>query len=184
MRKVLLTSAGFETERILEVFYGLLEKESAKLKALFIPTAANFLDAIAMLPECMNDLLKAGIVKENISVFDLHCNVEVAELSKYDVIYFTGGSPQYLLDRINDTGFNEPLMEFINNGGIYVGVSAGSIVAANNLSNSLKLINCTLSVHMPDGTKTGIIDTSENPHVDLTDDSFILILGDKYEVLK
>lgn len=184
MRKILLTSSGFETERILEVFHGLFEKEPMKIKALFIPTAANFPDAIAVLPKCMDDLIKAGILSENINVFDLHCNMEINELCKYDVIYFTGGSPQYLLERINDTGFKKSLEEYISNGGVYVGVSAGSIVATNDLPDNLKLINCTLNVHMSNGTKSGIINTSENPHIDLTSDNVILILGDKCEVIE
>jgi peptidase E len=184
MKKLLLTSAGFETEQILETFRGLLEKEPAAVKALFIPTAAISPAAISVLPECMNDLLKAGILSENICVFDLHRNMEYSELGRYDVVYFTGGNTQYLLDRINDTGFYEPLNKFIDNGGIYVGVSAGSMVAANNLSNSLKLINCTLEVHTETGSQAGVLNVSENPHIKLKDNNAILISGDKYEIIE
>jgi len=184
VRKILLTSAGFETEHILKTFHGLLEKEPVNIKALFIPTAAVFPGAISVLPKCMNDLLKAGILSENIHVFDLHRNMEYDELCQYDVVYFTGGSPQYLLNRINDTGFNKSLETFVDNGGVYVGVSAGSMVATNNLPNSLKYINCTLNVHVQKGTKSGSINTSQNPHIDLKDDQVILILGDAYEVME
>lgn len=77
MRKILLTSSGFETDRIMEVFKSLFDIEPMQIKALFIPTAANFPDAISVLPACMN------------------------------------------------------VNQYINNGGVYVGVSAGSIIAAN-----------------------------------------------------
>ena len=184
MKKILLTSAGLETKRILEVFHRLLEKEPANIKALFIPTAAISPEAISVLPKCVNDLLKAGILSENIHVFDLHRNMEYDELCRFDVIYFTGGNTQYLLDRINDTGFYKSLNKFINNGGIYVGVSAGSMIATNNLSSSLKLINCTLDVHTAIGTKSGTIDVSENPHIDLKDNNAILIFNDKYEIIE
>ena len=36
----------------------------ADTKALFIPTAAIDAEAIEVLPKCMNDLLKCGILKE------------------------------------------------------------------------------------------------------------------------
>ena len=183
MRKILLTSSGFETDNIIKIFHGLFDKEPKEIKALFIPTAANSPDAIAVLPKCMNDLLNAGVLIENICVFDLHRNMESKELNKYDVVYFTGGSPQYLLDRINNTGFNKSLGKFIDNGGVYVGVSAGSIVATKNLPDSLNLINCTLSVHMTSGTKSGIINTYENPHIDLTGENIILILDRKCEII-
>ena len=68
--RVMLTSCGLETEQIKEHFLRMLGKESAETKALFIPTAAIDADAIEVLPKCMNDLLKCGIPKENIKVFD------------------------------------------------------------------------------------------------------------------
>ena len=154
------------------------------LKALFIPTAANDADAIAVLPKCMNDLLNAGIPEKNIAVFDLHRNMPIEELRQYDLVYFTGGSPHYLLERINDTGFNRSLRQFIDNGGVYVGVSAGSCIATNDLPDGLGYINCTLNVHMKIGTKNGVIDTSNNPHIDLTGNNAILITGDNYQVIE
>ena len=75
--RVMLTSCGLETEQIKEQFLKMLGKESAETKALFIPTAAIDADAIEVLPKCMNDLLKCGIPKENVRVFDLHQNMPV-----------------------------------------------------------------------------------------------------------
>lgn len=184
MRKIMLTSSGFESKRLIEVFHGLFEKKPAQIRALFVPTAANDVDAIAVLPKCMNDLLFAGILSENITVFDLHRDMPIEELHNYDIVYFTGGSPQYLLERINGTGFNKSLASFLDLGGVYVGVSAGSWVATNNLPNSLGYINCTLSVHMKVGTKSGPIDISKNPHIDLTGNNAILILGTEYSVIE
>jgi len=184
MRKILLTSSGFENKRIMHLFHNLFDKSPSKLKALFIPTAANDSDAIAVLPKCMGDLLDAGIPDENITVFDLHCNMPFEDLCKYDLVYFTGGSPHYLLQRINDTGFNISLKQFVENGGVYVGVSAGSWIATNNLPNNLGYINCTLDVHMQIGTKSGSIDTSQNPHINLTDSKALLILGNECKVIE
>ncbi len=70
--RVMLTSCGLETEQIKEQFLRMLGKAPADAKAIFIPTAAIDADAIEVLPECMRDLLKCGIPKENIRVFDLH----------------------------------------------------------------------------------------------------------------
>jgi peptidase E len=67
MRKILLTSSGFENQRIMALFRGLLDREPGETKALFIPTAAIDAGAIAVLPKCMNDLLNAGIPPENIT---------------------------------------------------------------------------------------------------------------------
>ena len=60
--------------------------------------------AIEVLPKCMNDLLKVGIPKQNIRVFDMHQNMPIDELKTYDVVYLTGGRTSYLPERVNDTG--------------------------------------------------------------------------------
>ena len=74
--RVMLTSCGLETEQIKEHFLGMLGKEPADTKALFIPTAAIDADAIEVLPKCMNDLLKCGIPKDNISISDLRTGAD------------------------------------------------------------------------------------------------------------
>ena len=176
MRKILLTSSGFETARITEAFLSLLPKAAEDTKALFITAAANTPDAIEVLPKCLGDLLNAGIRRENITVFDLHRNMSDDELQQFDAIYFTGGSTKYLLQRINDTGFRKTLGRFIEVGGVYVGVSAGSVVAANNLPDNLGYLGCELHVHAQSGTKAGVINFTENLQIHLTGECAVLIM--------
>lgn len=153
--RVLLTSAGLETTKIKEYFVDMVGKEMSLVKALFIPTAAIDADAIEVLPKCMNDLLKCGILDKNISVYDLHAGMEIEELQQYDVVYLCGGNTRYLLERVNDTKFNKSLMEYINGNGMVIGVSAGSLIFANNLCDNLGLIDTKLDVHCMTGEKTG-----------------------------
>ena len=153
--RVLLTSAGLETTKIKEYFVDMVGKEMSLVKALFIPTAAIDADAIEVLPKCMNDLLKCGILNKNINVYDLHAGMEIEELQQYDVVYLCGGNTRYLLERVNDTKFNKSLMEYINGNGMVIGVSAGSIIFANNLCDNLGLIDTKLDVHCMTGEKTG-----------------------------
>lgn len=153
--RVLLTSAGLETEKIKACFVKMLGKEPSRVKALFIPTAAVEPGAIAVLPKCMNDLLKCGIQEENIRVFDLHTGMSPAQLQKYDVVYLCGGKTAYLLERVNATGFRTALMEYIRSDGMVIGVSAGSILFANNLENNLGLLDTRLDVHCPEGEAEG-----------------------------
>ena len=85
--RVLLTSAGLEAEEIKACFVDMAGKEMSCVKALFIPTAAIDADAIEVLPKCMNDLLKCGILDKNIKVYDLHTGMELEELQQYDGIF-------------------------------------------------------------------------------------------------
>lgn len=180
--KILLTSEGFETQAIREAFVAFVGKAPRDMKVLFIPTAANFPAAIEMVPKCMDDLLNLGIPAGDITVFDMHKSLSVEELSVFDAIYFTGGSPDYLLARINDTGFNKTLHTFVDNGGVYVGVSAGSIVAAGNLPNSLGFLQASLRVHCKSGTESGLFDNNAVKQIDLTNNA-VMINGDEYSIL-
>jgi peptidase E len=191
-RKILLTSAGFEVKTISDAFLNLVGKEPNEIKILFILTAAIAPDTIAndpgalkVLPKCVDDLIKINIPANNIKVFDLHRSLSDEELSAFDAIYFTGGSPSYLLERINNTEFNKPLKDFVNNGGVYIGVSAGSIVAAGNLPDNLGYMKASLRVHREAGTGTapGIFDNDAVVQIDLTDNTAVLVHGDKYEII-
>lgn len=173
--RVLLTSAGLETEQIKKCFVEMLGKEMSEVKALFIPTAAIDADAIAVLPKCMNDLLKCGIQNVNIKVFDLHEGMGLAELQKFDIVYLCGGDADYLLERVNATGFNVELMEYIRENGMVVGVSAGSLLFSNNLAENLGLIDTRLHVHCPDGDKKGKLDYPLKDCVRLTNNSALVI---------
>ena len=90
MKKILLTSAGFENPNIQRCFLELLGKPPAEARALFIPTAAIDEDAKAVLPKCRGDLLGAGILPEHITDFDLDRPMDPDELSAYDAVYFCG----------------------------------------------------------------------------------------------
>jgi peptidase E len=173
--KVLLTSAGFETDTIKNFFLKILLKKPQETKALFIPTAAVNVGAIGVLPKCMNDLLKCGIREEDITVYDLHKIMSLEKLKQNDVVYICGGNTEYLLERINEQGFNEVLKKYIKDDGIIVGVSAGSIIMAQNLENNMGLINCNLNVHCIYGDKAGNLDVLACQEINLTNKQAIYL---------
>ena len=173
--KLILSSAGLENEVLKSQFLKLLDKDVKDVHPLFIPTAAIDPGAIAVLPKCMNDLLKCGIPEENITVFDLHKGMCLPELEQFDLVYLCGGRTSYLLQRINDTGFRDSLLEYIQLDGLVLGVSAGSIIFANNLENNLGLLDAKLDVHCQSGEKPGKLE--QKAHVQLTNDCALLLDG-------
>ena len=176
MKKILLTSAGFENKNIRHKFLELAVKKPEEIKALFIPTAAqNYPEAIAMLPKCRQDLLDSGILESNITDYDLGFSMSFEDLSSYDCIYFCGGNSGYLLQRILDADWVDTLRQYIHHGGIYIGVSAGSIIGCSNLENNLGFLPCSLSVHCKEGKTAGPIDPSSAPCISLTDQQAILM---------
>lgn len=171
--RVMLSSVGLENEVIQSCFLKLLNKNVKDVHPLFIPTAAIDPGAIAVLPKCMNDLLKCGIPEENVTVFDLHRNMSLEELKGYDLVYLTGGRTSYLLERINTTGFRESLLGYIRENGLVLGVSAGSIIFANNLEHNLGLLDAKLDVHCRSGEEPGPLQMK--PHLQLTNDCALVL---------
>lgn len=59
----------------------------------------------------------------------------------------------WLMDRMEEINFKQSVDEYINNGGIYVGVSAGSVRASEKYLNGLGFIKNVLDVHCDSGTE-------------------------------
>lgn len=175
MKKILLTSTGFENDNIKNKFLELLNCDVSKAKILFIITAANDPGAVRILSKCLADLTNCNIPDENITIYDMHKLLTQDEINKYNAIYVCGGNTKYLVDRISEINFKPLLDRYVENGGIYIGVSAGSIAASGNYQNSLCLIKNNLDVHCENGTENGIITTDND--ILLTDNQAIFING-------
>ncbi len=85
---------------------------------------------------------------------------------------------------MNDMKFSIPLKQFFDNGGVYVGVSAGSIVLPKNLPENLGYINCTLNVHVEEGTECGHIDVSNCSNIKLTDNQAMIIKDNDVTIME
>lgn len=183
MKKLILTSAGFENKIIEQKFLNMVHKPLYEIKALWIPTAAIDDAARAVLPKCMNDLLNAGILSENIEVYNLDREMTREEITSFDAVYVCGGNTRYLLDKMYNAEFVSLLKEFILQGGVYIGVSAGSLICVNGLEGNLGFLQCSLSVHCVEGTASGTIDMNHSSHINLTNQQAIIIEDKKCYII-
>jgi dipeptidase E len=134
MKKLFLTSSGLDTQKITEEFLLYIGKTPQKVKIAFIPTAAD--------PEPNKSYMEAEVQRLKdldfqLEMFDLkEKNPETikSELSEFDVIYVNGGNTFYLLYWFNKSGLTQVISELLENTEkIYVGISAGSIIAGPNI---------------------------------------------------
>ncbi|WP_322175505.1 Type 1 glutamine amidotransferase-like domain-containing protein [Acutalibacter caecimuris] len=180
MKKLLLTSAGFENPAVRDCFLEMLAKPPAEARALFIPTAAIDEEARAVLPKCMGDLLGAGLLPGHITTFDLDREMPPEELAGYDAVCFCGGSTQHLLGRVKASGFDRALDLALDQGLVYVGVSAGSIIAAQNLPGNLGYLPRRLAVHCKAGAPPGPLPEGT---VYLTNAQAVSLMGGEAEII-
>ena len=103
------------------------------------------------------------------------------ELNQYDVIVFGGGNAGTLISEVNRTGLYAPLKKAIENGLIYLGISAGSMIAAGNFADGLGYLTNPIIPHAEDGMPCG--EVPEEGLLKLTDGQAVLIQGERMEII-
>lgn len=203
MRTLFLSSGGLN-EKTTELFWECIRKEPINTKAILVPSAAigndNAREGIIV---CMERLMSMGIPMNNILIYNLTYLLSdgykrtysayvsdvpvqlrlmsVSELNQYDIIAFCGGNARTLLDEINRTGFSDPLKQAVENGLVYLGISAGSMVAAGNFADGLSYLINPLLPHAEKGCPCGEI-VNDNL-IELADGQTVLIRGERQEII-
>ncbi len=105
-------------------------------KLVFITTAAEPKeegDDLIWLKNDRQALVDAGFKVNDYSITNKLRNQLEEDLSKFDYIYLSGGNTAYLLQQSQKSGFIFLIKELIQKGKIYIGTSAGSIIAGLKL---------------------------------------------------
>ena len=184
MKKIILTSTGFDNKNIEVIFKKMICKDIQEIKVLFIPRAALHSNKIEYIELCRAELISLGVLECNIHRNDLNNEITKEEVINYDVIYVTGGVTKYLVEYMEKHNFRDTLNHFLDNNGIYLGVSAGSIALSSHQSEKLGFFKSKLEVHSDIGTKSGEFVDETNNIIKLTDNQALLILDDVYKVIE
>ena len=130
--KLFLTSTGLENKDISRNFEMMfLPKEPKDLSFLVVSIQDSEQDAF-YLGKTLSEIKNTGAV--DIDVFKLR-NEKFVTNKEYDVVFVCGGNTFDYLDRIRKIGLADYLLSFSKKEeSVYVGVSAGSIVAGPDIS--------------------------------------------------
>ena len=130
--RLILTSSGIETIRLKNEFIKLLNKDILGSKILIIHTLQRP-EYIIYVDQVRNELKETGFLDKNIIDLNISLDNESKELNSYDAIYVCGGNTFYILDRLRKNNLINKIKDFVNKGGVYIGVSAGSIIAGKTI---------------------------------------------------
>lgn len=136
--KLLLTSAGFTNTSIVNALHDLVEKPFSELKLVFITTAANAEPGDKdWLVDDLKRTYDLGFKEMDILDFaGLPRDMWEKRLSNADILMFGGGNTFHLMHSIETSGLKPFLADLVKTK-VYVGISAGSMVATSNLALSL-----------------------------------------------
>lgn len=135
MKKLFLTSAGLQPD-FREEFLKLLGKPPAEVTVAFIATAADPEPDKSFVKWSVDQINETGMKMAEVDLKDETAESLYGKLKDVDVIWLNGGNTYYLLDQIRKTGFDRIIGRLLNEGKIYFGVSAGTIVAGLDIEVS------------------------------------------------
>ncbi len=161
-RHLFLTSSGL-TKNMINSFFNIIGKCPEETKILYIPTAGIENDSAREgIAVCLYELSLMGIRSENIFVYNLELIISkgysrtysayvtdehivsrlmrTEELKEFDAVFVSGGDCAVLCREMVRTGFDCLIEQAVNDGLVYVGISAGSMYVAGNLNDGLKII--------------------------------------------
>lgn len=152
--KLLLTSAGISNESIKKALFDLVNKKPEETSLVFIPTASNVERGDKSW--FINDLINLkNLNLKSISMVDISAvpeSVWKSQIEESDILFFEGGNTFHLMEWINKSGLSKILPELLKTK-VYVGVSAGSMVACPNL-----LLNTCQSLYKEEAERTENMD--------------------------
>lgn len=118
--------------------FELVGKKPAAIKLAFIPNAGDYYAERARsvkIQASISSFTSAGITQ--VEVVDLRMYRDAQKLkqtlSKYDLVWCSGGNTFCLREEIKKSGFENIIKDLLVNGLVYGGESAGSIVAGPTL---------------------------------------------------
>ena len=133
MQTILLTSTGTEIqEEILKI----LPKPASKMTLAHITTASKVEPDTTYVESDHAELEKMGFKVTDIDIKNCTETELINILDGFDIIYVQGGNTFYLLQAVKESGFNRVIKKLIDNGVIYIGVSAGSLICGPTIETA------------------------------------------------
>jgi dipeptidase E len=164
MKHLFLTSS-IENRSVTQDIFKKIGK-SAPLKALCIKTATE--DKVRQdlwwYEEDKNGLENAGFEVIEFSVTDKSENELREALDAVDVVFVSGGNTFYLLQESQKTGFIKIIQEKVAGGMVYIGSSAGSVIAGPDIEPILGIDDVKLAPEIKGYAGYNLVNFCVLPH--------------------
>ena len=161
LKNMILTSSLYESIELVKKF---LDKNTESKKILFIPTATNvdeYKKYIHLTQKVFEDF---GYEVENFDVSIFSEEIAKEKLSEANTVFISGGNTFYLLQELKRKNLTSYLKEKIENGLLYIGESAGSVIAAPDIEYASIVDDKTLATELDDYTGLNLVDFYIVPH--------------------
>ena len=128
----------------------------------FVPTAARSENEMKYVKADEGRIIQMGIPKENIVWLDINNVSAAGNLDRFDAIYVCGGNTFFLMQKLKETGLDKKIIDLVNQGRVYVGASAGSVIAGPDISIASPFDENDIG--LKDMSGLGLTDKVTHPH--------------------
>lgn len=202
--KLILTSTGLPNKVIKEKFLELVNKNPKDIVVGFIPTAGDPYEDKWFVDASINEIKEMRMQFKSIDLKNENERSLKDKFNDCDVIYVSGGNTFYLLDWVRKSGFDKVIKPLLEQGKIYIGVSAGSVLFGPDISISgwdpswdindvgltdlsgLNIVPFAISPHFTESERKVLERKNKEvnyPVLAITDAQAIIIDGNKQELI-
>ena len=141
-----------------------LNEKTESKKILFIPTATNvdeYKKYIHLTQKVFEDF---GYEVENFDISIFSEEIAKEQISETKIVFISGGNTFYLLQELKKKNLISYLRGKIENGLLYIGESAGSVITAPNIGYADIVDDKALATELNDYTGLNLVDFYVVPH--------------------
>ena len=131
MKKLFLSSSFDDVAHRLPAFIG--DKLAGKVVS-FIPTANVPQDYDGYVVSARAAFEALGLIIDELEVSTASASDIQSKLTQNDYIYVSGGNSFFLLQELKRTGADQLIIDQVNQGKLYIGESAGSIITSPDIA--------------------------------------------------
>ncbi|MDR0908417.1 MAG: Type 1 glutamine amidotransferase-like domain-containing protein [Spirochaetaceae bacterium] len=160
--KKLFLSAYFSG--VAKLFQSFTENTCSGKTVVFIPTASIVEKVNFYVASDKKALIKLGMTIDELEISKATPEEIKTKITNADYIFVEGGNTFYLLQELKRTGTDKLIVEQINNGKLYIGVSAGSMIISKDIEFAKLMDDPAAAPDLKDYSALGLIDFCVVPH--------------------
>lgn len=160
MKKLFLASSFQDVADLLPDF----EKNLKGKTITFIPTASIVETVNFYVKSGRKTLEDMGLMVDELEISTASAEEITTKLKQNDYIYVTGGNTFFLLQEMKRTGTDQLIKEEINSGKLYIGESAGAIVASADIEYAKGMDSVDEAPDLESFEALGLVDFYPVPH--------------------
>lgn len=160
MKKMFLASSFIDVAGLLADF----EPDLSGKRVTFIPTASKVEEYVVYVTEGREALEQLGLIVDELDVATAPAADIAAKIQTNDYIYVSGGNTFFLLQELKKSGADAMIADAVNAGKLYIGESAGSIIASASIEYVQGMDSLEPAPDLPDFTALGLVEFYTVPH--------------------